>query len=74
MYDIRAALSEDDRVFATRPEGIDAGTTCGQFLADQTAAYMIDVGFDAIMFFANDSKGELVPRDVIDSFALRFWK
>jgi len=50
MYDIRAELSEDDRVFATRPEGIDAGTTCGQFLADQTAAYMTDVGFDGIMF------------------------
>ena len=50
MYDIRAVLHEDDRVFATRPEGIDSGTTCGDFLADQTAAYMTDVGFDGILF------------------------
>ncbi len=50
MYDIRAELSEDDRVFATRPEGIDEGTTCGQFLADQAAAYMSDVGFDGMLF------------------------
>lgn len=50
MYDIRAELRADNRVFATRSNGIAAGTTCGQFLADQTAAYMNDVGFDGIMF------------------------
>ncbi|HEX6575879.1 MAG TPA: hypothetical protein VF042_12995 [Gemmatimonadaceae bacterium] len=50
MYDIRARLRADQRRFATRPDGIAEGTTCGEFLADQTAAYLKDVGFDGILF------------------------
>ena len=44
---------------------------CSQELEQTAIDYRAEI--DGIMFFANDSKGELVPRDVIDSFALRFW-
>jgi len=50
MYDIRGSMSPDDLLYATAPEGIEPGTTCGEFLVDQTAAYLNDVGFDGIMF------------------------
>lgn len=50
MYDIRGVLEADDLLYATAPEGIEKGTTCGQFLADQSAAYIHDLGFDGIMF------------------------
>ena len=50
MFDIRGSLERDDVGYATAPEGIAKGTTCGDFLAAQTAAYVHDLGFDGIMF------------------------
>ena len=50
MWDIRGRLHADDASYATAPDGIKEGTLCGEFLADQTAVYMRDLGFDGIMF------------------------
>jgi hypothetical protein len=50
MFDIRGRLSADHRTFASAPEGIPEGTECGEFLADQVAAYTRDLGFDGMMF------------------------
>ena len=50
MYDIRGRLHADTRHYATAPDGVAEGTRCGEFLADQTAAYMRDLGFDGILF------------------------
>jgi hypothetical protein len=50
MYDIRGRLRADSRDYATAPNGITEGTRCGEFLADQTSAYMHDLGFDGILF------------------------
>jgi len=50
MYDIRGRMSSDDLFYATAPDGIEEGTTCGEFLADQAAAYIRDMGFDGIMY------------------------
>jgi hypothetical protein len=50
MFDIQGALLPDDEVYATAPDGIQKGTSCGQFLADQVATYVHDLGFDGIMF------------------------
>ena len=49
-WDIRATLKADAGVFATAPQGIAAGTSCGQFLIDQTAQYVHDLGFDGILY------------------------
>jgi hypothetical protein len=50
MYDIRGRLHADSRAYATAPNGVTEGTLCGEFLADQTSAYMHDLGFDGILF------------------------
>lgn len=49
-FDIRGRLTADNGIFATQPSGIPAGLTCGQFLADQTARYVNDLGFDGILY------------------------
>jgi hypothetical protein len=49
-YDIRAPLAPDKGVFATERTGIPAGLSCGHFLADQTARYVDDLGFDGILY------------------------
>jgi hypothetical protein len=50
MFDVRGRLQPDDIFYATEPDGIDAGTLCGDFLADQVSRYIHDVGLDGIMF------------------------
>ena len=50
MWDIRGRLHADDAFYATAPDGIKEGTLCGEFLVDQVAEYMRDLGFDGIMF------------------------
>jgi hypothetical protein len=49
-YDIRARLTGDDFVYASAPNGIEEGTLCGDFLADQVAHYVHDLGFDGILY------------------------
>jgi hypothetical protein len=50
MFDIRGPLQSDSIEYATEPSGIPSGMRCGDFLADQAARYMRDVGFDGILF------------------------
>jgi hypothetical protein len=50
MFDIRGRLHADGFPYATAPTGVAEGKQCGEFLADQTAAYMHDLGFDGILF------------------------
>jgi hypothetical protein len=50
MYDIRGRLHADNRDYATAPDGVSEGKQCGEFLAEQSAAYMHDLGFDGILF------------------------
>lgn len=49
-FDVRARLQQDSAVFASAPNGIREGTLCGTFLADQSAKYLADLGFDGILF------------------------
>lgn len=67
MFDIRGKLRADQRAYAARPQGIVEGTLCGEFLADQVAHYISDLGFDGILYgnqlgtrgrwFADDGPG-----------------
>ena len=50
MYDIRGRMHADGRDYASAPNGAPEGKRCGEFLADQTSAYMHDLGFDGILF------------------------
>ena len=50
MFDIRGRLQSDARIYASAPLGIVEGARCGEFLADQVARYIHDVGFDGILF------------------------
>ena len=50
MFDIRGRLQSDQSVYATAPHGIAEGTLCGDFLADQSAQYLKDLGFDGILY------------------------
>ena len=49
-WDIRGRLTRDTRVFASAPNGIVEGTTCGKFLVDQTDHYLNDLGFDGVLY------------------------
>ena len=49
-YDIRARLTRDHFTYASAPDGIEEGTLCGHFLADQVAHYVHDLGFDGILY------------------------
>jgi len=49
-WDIRGRLTRDDRRFASAPNGIVEGTSCGKFLVDQTDAYIDDLGFDGVLY------------------------
>ena len=49
-YDIRVRMTGDDFMYASAPNGIEEGTLCGEFLADQVAHYVDDLGFDGILF------------------------
>jgi hypothetical protein len=50
MFDVRGYLQADRFHYASRPGGIEEGAVCGEFLVDQTAQYMNDVGFDGILY------------------------
>jgi hypothetical protein len=64
MYDIRGRLHADNRSYATAPTGVADGKLCGEFLADQTAAYMRDLGFDGILFGNQlGTRGRWLPDD-----------
>ncbi|MGH7529233.1 MAG: hypothetical protein ACREMN_02530, partial [Gemmatimonadales bacterium] len=49
-YDIQRRLVRDDAIYATAPTGIIDGTPCGEFLVDQVARYLTDLGFDGILY------------------------
>lgn len=49
-FDIRQRLRADDSRYASAPNGIQAGTLCGEFLADQVTHYVHDLGFDGILY------------------------
>lgn len=51
-FDIRAPLVADTVSYASAPNGIVAGTTCGRFLVDQVGHYARDLGLDG-MFYGN---------------------
>lgn len=64
MYDIRGVLRPDGGHYASAPNGITAGTLCGEFLADQTAVYMHELGFDGILFGNQlGTRGRWLPDD-----------
>lgn len=61
-YNVGARLLADDSVYASAPNGITAGTLCGHFLADQTARYLADLGFDGILYKNQlGTRGRWVP-------------
>jgi len=49
-YDIRGRLTRDDAVYASAPQGVAEGTSCGEFLVDQVVQYTFDLGFDGILY------------------------
>lgn len=49
-WDIRQTLHADPGYFASAPNGIAEGTSCGTFLADQVGHYIADLGFDGILY------------------------
>ena len=82
MFDIRGRLLSDRRSYATAPDGISDGTLCGDFLVDQVADYIRDLGFDGILYdnqlgtrgrwHAGDGPGySLEETDAIRSFLSR---
>jgi len=51
MWDIRGSMQDDhDHLYARAPNGITAGTSCGDFLADQVSVYVRDLGLDGILY------------------------
>jgi hypothetical protein len=49
-FDVSVPMAADEVTYATRPTGVVAGTLCGDFLVDQAAAYLKDLGFDGILY------------------------
>jgi hypothetical protein len=49
-YDVRRRLRADAHVYASAPNGIAEGTSCGAFLVDQADHYLRDLGFDGILY------------------------
>jgi hypothetical protein len=49
-YDIRGRLAPDHHVYASAPQGTPAGKLCGEFIVDQTGAYLRDLGLDGILY------------------------
>ncbi|HUE96888.1 MAG TPA: hypothetical protein VMN39_09520, partial [Longimicrobiaceae bacterium] len=48
--DIRGRLTHDPWIYASAPNGIAEGTSCGKFLVDQVGHYMRDLDFDGILY------------------------
>jgi hypothetical protein len=49
-FDIGVGMRADHFMCASAPNGFEAGTLCGRFLADQVAHYLDDLGFDGILY------------------------
>ena len=49
-FDIRGRLKPDTLIYASAPGGAPAGKLCGEFIADQAAAYLRDLDFDGILY------------------------
>ncbi len=49
-YEIMASLNADYFHYATAPHGIEQDKNAGDFLAEQTAAYVHDLEFDGILY------------------------
>jgi hypothetical protein len=49
-FDIRGRLRPDTLTYASAPGGAPAGKLCGEFIADQAAAYLRDLDFDGILY------------------------
>jgi len=49
-YNIMVSLNRDDYIYATNPDGISEGKNAGEFLAEQTAVYIKDLGFDGVLY------------------------
>ena len=51
MWDVRGRMQDDhDHPYASYPSGVNAGTSCGDFLADQVGVYVTELGFDGILY------------------------
>ncbi len=49
-FDIRGRLRPDSLTYASAPGGAPAGKLCGEFIVDQAAEYLRDLGFDGILY------------------------
>ncbi|HEX9705052.1 MAG TPA: hypothetical protein VGA20_07385 [Gemmatimonadales bacterium] len=49
-YEIRGRLVRDTARYASAPDGIVEGTLCAEFLAEQVARYIRDLGFNGILY------------------------
>ena len=49
-FDIRGRLKPDSLTYASAPQGTVAGKQCGEFIVDQSAHYLRDLGFDGILY------------------------
>ncbi len=49
-FDIRGRLTRDTLTYASAPQGTVAGKLCGEFIVDQAAEYLRDLGFDGILY------------------------
>jgi len=49
-YEIMNTMNADPSVYATAPQGIAQGKNCGDFLVEQTDAYVNDLEFDGILY------------------------
>jgi hypothetical protein len=49
-FDIRGRLTRDSLSYASAPNGTPAGKQCGEFIVDQSAEYLRDLGFDGILY------------------------
>jgi hypothetical protein len=49
-FDIRGRLKPDSLTYASAPNGAPAGKLCGEFIVDQAAEYLRDLGFDGILY------------------------
>ncbi len=49
-FDIRGRLTRDTLTYASAPQGTVPGKQCGEFIVDQAAHYLRDLGFDGLLY------------------------
>ena len=49
-FDIRGRLTRDTLTYASAPQGTLPGKQCGEFIVDQSAHYLRDLGFDGLLY------------------------